>query len=613
MMKSSLIRINLIFILFVLFIPNFTSAELKTFIKEYTYQASEDDSRNSSRTLALREVKRLLLEELGTYLESITEVQNFRLTKDQITTLTAGIVKTEIVDEKWDGRTYWLKSKIVADSIDVIKTIDALRKDRVKTRELEELRKRSEDLLKENERLRKELTVAKGKKRQKTIATYDENIKYLTANEWFEKGYASHTSGNYNDAIDAYSEVVVLSPKSVPAYYNRGLAYADLGKYKESIKDFSTAIELNPKLAEAYCARGLAYYRLGNNKQAIQDYNKAIELNQKYIPAYYNRGLVYSKLGNDKQAIQDYNRAIELNPKLAEAYCDRGVAYGNLGQHQRAIEDYTQAIRLKPGDAYAHYNRGLAHYSLGQHQRAIEDYNEAIRLKPDFVELYVFRGGTYSFLGQHQRAIEDYTQAIRLKSDFTEAYTLRGATYNELGQYQRAIGDYNEAIRLKPADATAYKGRGVAYVHLSQYKNSRADFDEAIRLKPNDNDTYYNYACSFSLQKDAKQACVWLTWAIERGFKNWKHMEADKDLDNIRNEECFVGIIKDSLQAIEKTESAENADDPYKGIKAIVLKNGNVIEGKILRMDPDIVKIRTKDGKVLSYDFKKEVETFITK
>ncbi|MCX5842007.1 MAG: hypothetical protein NTY16_11280 [Deltaproteobacteria bacterium] len=80
-------------------------AETKTFIKQYTDQVSEDDNRDSSRTIALREVKRLLLEELGIYLESETEVENFQLTKDRITALAAGIVKTEIIDEQWDGRT----------------------------------------------------------------------------------------------------------------------------------------------------------------------------------------------------------------------------------------------------------------------------------------------------------------------------------------------------------------------------------------------------------------------------------------------------------------------------------------------------------------------------
>jgi hypothetical protein len=58
-------------------------AETKTFIKEYTYQASEFDSKASSRILALEQVKRLLLEELGTYLESSTEIRNYQLTKDR--------------------------------------------------------------------------------------------------------------------------------------------------------------------------------------------------------------------------------------------------------------------------------------------------------------------------------------------------------------------------------------------------------------------------------------------------------------------------------------------------------------------------------------------------
>ena len=118
-MKSSLIRINVIFILLVLFIPRITSAELKTFVKEYTYQASEIDSKMSCRIIALEHVKRLLLEELGTYLESRTEVKDFRLTKDRIVILTAGIVRTEIVSESWDGNSlkYQLKAKLTADPV----------------------------------------------------------------------------------------------------------------------------------------------------------------------------------------------------------------------------------------------------------------------------------------------------------------------------------------------------------------------------------------------------------------------------------------------------------------------------------------------------------------
>ena len=139
-MKKYLIPI--IFLSLLVF-SSLVSAETKTFVKEYSYQASEYDSKVSCRALALEQVKRLLLEELGTYLESETEVKNFQLTKDQIVILTAGIVSAEIIDEKWDGKTYSLKAKIAADPKDVYNSIDKLRQDRQKTKELEETKKES--------------------------------------------------------------------------------------------------------------------------------------------------------------------------------------------------------------------------------------------------------------------------------------------------------------------------------------------------------------------------------------------------------------------------------------------------------------------------------------
>ena len=525
-MKSSLIRINLIFILLVLFIPNLTVAELRTFIKEYTYQASEEDSRNSSRSIAMREVKRLLLEELGSYLESVTDVKNFQLTKDQITTLTAGIVNTEIVDEKWDGHIYWLKAKIMADATDVIKSIDTLRKDRVKTKELEALRKRSEKLLMDNENLRKELTVAKGEKRQQKIAAYDENIKYLGANEWFERGYSFGVSGNYNNAVDAFSKAIELQPKSAEAYNNRGLAYHNLHQHKRAIEDYNEAIRLKPDYAEAYNNRGNDSYQ---HQRAIADYNEAIRLKPDYAEAYNNRGNTYHKLGQHQRAINDYTKAIRLKPDLAGAYLNRGIAYGSLGQHQRAIKDNNEAIRLDSDLARSSYKWGFYYEGLGQYKDTTSDYDKSIRLKPDDAELYVLRGGNYYILGQYQRAIDDYNEAIRLKPDYAEAYNNRGNAYILSGNNQEACRSFIRACQL--GVCTGYE---------------------------------------LSKQKDYCQ------------------------------------------QHGNKTKSSVDTDQRYRVIKGIVLMNGNIIEGKIISWDPDTVKLRTKDGKVLSYDFKKEVQRFIT-
>lgn len=172
------IKLPILFIIALLLLlsaPAF--AELKSFEKEYTYQASEFDSKASSRTIALEQVKRLLLEELGSYLESSTEVKDFQLTKDRIVALTAGVVHTHVIDEKWDGRNYWLKAVIKADPENVARSLDTLRKDQKKSDDLEEIRRKSDQSLKEIERLQSEVTSLKNDIKAKE--TYNKNVETL--------------------------------------------------------------------------------------------------------------------------------------------------------------------------------------------------------------------------------------------------------------------------------------------------------------------------------------------------------------------------------------------------------------------------------------------------
>jgi len=68
------------------------------FVKQHTYRAGGMDSKVSCRAIALMEVKRALLEQLGTYLASETEVRNYKMTKDQVTRLSAGRICVLIRD-----------------------------------------------------------------------------------------------------------------------------------------------------------------------------------------------------------------------------------------------------------------------------------------------------------------------------------------------------------------------------------------------------------------------------------------------------------------------------------------------------------------------------------
>lgn len=350
-------------------------------IKEDTYQASEFDTKETCKAIALERVKRAVLEELGTYLESETVVENFQLTKDKISTLTAGIVQTKILDEKWKNRTYWLKAKIVADDVQVVKSIDALRKDRSKTKELEDLRQRTNAQLKEIDRLRAELSVTKGIKKQENLVAYNKTIKELRGSDWFIKGWGLQNSGNHNDAITAYNKAIELDPQYAMAYNMRGAAYADLGDFRQAMRDHGKAIELDPQYAAAFSNRGVAHCQLGNFGQAIKDFDRAIELDPEFAAVYLNRGNAYYGLGNLRPALNDFDRAIELNPNIATAYSNRGNIHRELGNFSQALKDFDIAIELNPNDATFYWNRGALYgQNLGNYIQGEADIKTAARL-----------------------------------------------------------------------------------------------------------------------------------------------------------------------------------------------------------------------------------------
>ncbi|WHZ07659.1 MAG: hypothetical protein OJF59_001412 [Cytophagales bacterium] len=119
------------FILVQLIIHDIT-AQKKTFIREYIYKASETDSKITSRQKALIEVKTLLIEELGIYVESyvnhLVKDENGAITKDfftnEIKTLSAGTTETKIIEERWDGYEYYIKAEIIADPEEVLRRIN---------------------------------------------------------------------------------------------------------------------------------------------------------------------------------------------------------------------------------------------------------------------------------------------------------------------------------------------------------------------------------------------------------------------------------------------------------------------------------------------------------
>ena len=95
----------------------------EVFIKEYTYNASDDDSKNSSRKKAIQQIKILLSEEVGTHIQSYLEIDktvrngvSYEDVKQEINNLTVGITKLKVLDENWNGKKYYIKASVAINT-----------------------------------------------------------------------------------------------------------------------------------------------------------------------------------------------------------------------------------------------------------------------------------------------------------------------------------------------------------------------------------------------------------------------------------------------------------------------------------------------------------------
>jgi uncharacterized coiled-coil protein SlyX len=106
------------------------SKEDKIFIREYTYNASDDDSKNSARKKAIQQIKILLSEEIGTYIESYLDIKKqninnigYKSIKQEIKSLSVAITKLKVLNEKWDGKTYYIKASVRVNEKQAIELI----------------------------------------------------------------------------------------------------------------------------------------------------------------------------------------------------------------------------------------------------------------------------------------------------------------------------------------------------------------------------------------------------------------------------------------------------------------------------------------------------------
>jgi tetratricopeptide (TPR) repeat protein len=105
------------------------------------------------------------------------------------------------------------------------------------------------------------------------------------------------------------------------------------------------------------------------------------------------------------------------------------------------------------------------------------------------------------------------------------------------------ISFFENILKTNPDFVEALIALGDAYTKRGRYEDGLKIDQRLAQLRPDDPLVHYNLACSYSLLKMPDQSLEALKKAIRLGYRDFRFMKKDPDLDFIRKDPRFKELL----------------------------------------------------------------------
>jgi tetratricopeptide (TPR) repeat protein len=183
-------------------------------------------------------------------------------------------------------------------------------------------------------------------------------------------------------ANDVLNSDKLHSKQSADEFVRQGDSYTSLHKHKEAIQSYTEALILDPQCARAYVGRGRGFARVDDDKSAIQDFDQALKLVPEDAVVLGLRGECksYSHENRDYSgAIEDYTKSIAIRRDLPYVFVGRAEARIAIHDYSGAIEDCNTILQKMPNDGRLLVARAKAENGLGNYHAAWRDLSFVIK------------------------------------------------------------------------------------------------------------------------------------------------------------------------------------------------------------------------------------------
>lgn len=202
---------------------------------------------------------------------------------------------------------------------------------------------------------------------------------------WINKGKEAFLNADYNGAISAYDQALVLDKYYIEGWKLRGDALMEMKRYEEAADSYEHAIAIDKSNADLLGKKGRALYLLGKYQDAFDLYSKSVLLNPNLFQNQDGYGDVLSALNRFTEADQAYSYALKIEPNNNQTWNKKGEVLAKMFRNNEAVDAFNQSIQIYPDSAKVWNNLGSTYFSMGQMQEALKSFERAIALDESYI------------------------------------------------------------------------------------------------------------------------------------------------------------------------------------------------------------------------------------
>jgi tetratricopeptide (TPR) repeat protein len=345
-------------------------------------------------------------------------------------------------------------------------------------------------------------------------------------------GRSLFLSRRYQEAREAFQNVVRINPNFETGWYNLGGTLRILNRQNEALEAYKQAVAIKDDYAAAHREIGRILQATGDSKGAINAFSKALQYSNDF-PTLCELAAAHGHAGNFVEAESIFARALQINSKDAQTNYNMAVVKLELRKYDEALSFAKNAVDNSPANAIYIYTMGLACEKMGAPELAINSYQRSISLDPKYMRPRINLGSIYLSSGKYDDAIACLSEAYTIEPANFEVNNNLGAVYAKKENWSYSIVHYERALTSNPNDPTVRFNLARAYAGAGEIEKAQSSYQALLRIAPDNWDAMFELGMTCVTLGQNNEAKRYLQDLISRNPNYSGKAEAERILRSL--------------------------------------------------------------------------------